>query len=85
MGNRNHRPFAGLTWAQLTTLRSVHQRHHFDNYDKRALWALSKKRVPLLVKITDGHTTHYVLTDEGHAVWQKMKEWRTDLFKENRC
>lgn len=81
MSSRSHRPFEGLTWAQLCALRNVYTGYYKSC--RRAIWALSKKKVPLIVgTLHHNHFTTYEITDEGLKVWVKMKNWRPDLFKE---
>lgn len=76
MPRNNHRPFLGLTWPQL---RAVRKTAHGRGYtsDRRALWALSKKSVPLIEL-----GTKVKLTEAGEDVWRNMQNWRPDLYRE---
>ena len=71
-----HRPFAGLTWDQIRAVRDVAKHSPSPRTCRRALWSLSRKRVPLIE-----HTKHgWGLTSAGQDIWLAMQQWRPDLY-----
>ncbi|KQI69392.1 hypothetical protein AN189_02915 [Loktanella sp. 3ANDIMAR09] len=77
MKRKTHRPFAGLTWSQLTAIRDVMWASRYASRNSRAVWALTQKAVPLMTYDRRG----LMLTKAGVAVWNAMTEWRPDLYQ----
>lgn len=69
------RPFAGLTWAQLSVLHKAasSEKPHYS----RAIWVLSQMENAPIKRDKNG----VALTDFGHQIWAQMKEWRPDLYE----
>ena len=73
---KTHRPFAGLTWSQISAVRDAAKPSRYARTCRRAQWSLSQKSVPLIELSKHG----WCLTSAGQDVWLAMQQWRPHLY-----
>lgn len=79
-GSRNHRCFEDLTWAQCLVIRAVIHNNRYGlsrGSAQRAFCGLMGKRVQYIASTSAG----VGLTPEGVKLYNRLIDWRPDLFK----
>jgi hypothetical protein len=68
MSRKHPTSHCGLTWPQVCVLRRIAEGSRQGEMNGRAVWSLSKRRVPLI----DSTRHVWVMTPKGRVIWRAI-------------